>query len=484
MSQSDNNVQMKILLFGMIEMIIGFSGVILADFYSIFNLLTLLSGLAGLAALLFCVTQPAKIKLYDFLAMALILAYGSGTLNSLVTYTIDGMDLLKSSLVEEYWLSRSLGLVTAAAGFLHVIGRADSESYLFKNISFNETDKNRFFWFAFFIFVLTVIFIATGKLGFMGSVAIAKGYVNVSPSSAILLDLILPVGAVAFYIGLKEDTPKIKRLFIVVGLMLLFIQFGFSRRVFVFSALIYLTIFFLMSKPFRLLSLKNIVIFLIFGVVIQTVTTSYQILRISTYQNKNTEKSIFQMVPDAIKVYEDKDFYHVDENIHNNLRSRTFVLEYLAREDKALSTIEPIYGTNLLRALVVSVPRIFFPSKYTNELFLQEENFIGSHFKLPITDSANTVITGSLADFGEVGVFLLPLLLCFIYSRILSACRKYMNPISSVFIAIFFSYRLISVEADIGIFFSTLRALIIFWFILWLLFNVNKKTPPLKSASS
>lgn len=482
MSQSDNNLQRTILLFGMVEMIVGFSSVILADFFSIFNLLTFFSGLAGLAALLFCVTQPSKIKLYDILAMALILAYGTGTLNSLVSYTLDGFDLLKSSYVEEYWLSRTLGLVTAAAGSLHVLGRADSNGFLLKNISLNETDSNRFLWFAIFTFILTIIFVASGKLGFMGNVAIAKGYVNVSPSSVILLDLILPVGAVAFYMGLKEDKLKIKYLFIVVSVLLLLIQFGFSRRTFVFSALIYLMIFFFMAKPYRFLSLKNIVIFVLFGFVIQTVTTSYQILRISTYQNKNSQKTIFEMVPDAIKVYEDKDFYHVDENIHDNLRSRTFVLEYLALEDKALSTIEPTYGNNLLRALVISVPGVFYPSKYSNELFIQEESYIGSHFKLRISDNANTVLTGSLADFGEAGIFFLPLLICFIFSKILSVCRKNINPITSVLLGIFFSYRLLSVEADISVFFSTLRSMLIFLLILSLLFNFNKKNLPLKSS--
>ena len=98
-NQTDNDMQMKILLFGIFEMVIGFSGAILADFFSVFNLIAFFSGVAGLVALLFCVTQPSKIKVYDILAMAFVLAYGTGKLNSMVRYTLDGLDLLKISEV-------------------------------------------------------------------------------------------------------------------------------------------------------------------------------------------------------------------------------------------------------------------------------------------------------------------------------------------------------------------------------------------------
>ena len=40
-------MQMLNLLFGIAEMCIGFTGVILSDFISVFNLLALLSGTAG-----------------------------------------------------------------------------------------------------------------------------------------------------------------------------------------------------------------------------------------------------------------------------------------------------------------------------------------------------------------------------------------------------------------------------------------------------
>ncbi len=482
MNQFDNNMQKIILLFGMIEIIIGFSGVILADFFSIFNLLTILSGAAGLIALFFCILQPAKIKSYDLLAMAMVLAYGTGTLNSLVMYALDGMDLLKRSNVEEYWLTRTLGLATAAAGFLHVLGRADNNSYLFNDFSINESDKKRLLWFGIIILTLVLIYIATGKLGFMGDVGVAKGYVNVAPTSAILLDLILPVGAVLLLAGMKENDPKIKLIFTVLALSLVIVQFGFGRRVFVFSVLIYTMVFFFTAKSFRLVSLKNIIVFVLIGISIQVVTTSFSVLRISTYENKNQERTIFEMLPDAIKVYRDKDFYHVDEQIHNNLRSRTFVLEYLASIDKSLETIEPTYGNNLLRALVVSIPSVLYPSKFINGLFMTEEQYINPHFRLPMKDSSNSTLTGSLSDFGELGMFFIPFLFAFIYARVLSVSRKHISRISSIFLGLLFAYKLLSIEGDITVFFGTLRFSLIFMLILWFVFNFNKKTLPFKSA--
>jgi hypothetical protein len=471
-------MQMTILLFGILEIVIGFFGVILADFFSIFNLLTTLAGLAGLLSLFFILLHPSRIKIYDILGFSLVFGYGTGALYSLVSFELDGLDLLKNAMVEEYWLARTLGLVVAAAGFLHVLGRADSKGYLLENFSLNEATKIRSLWFAIITTTLLAIFIATGKIGFMGDVYITQGFVGISPSSSILLELSSPLGAVMFYIGMKDDRSKIKGLFIALAIVLLLLQFGFGRRIFVFLTLTYLMVFFFIKKPSHL-SLKHLAFFVLIGITIQIATTSFAALRISTYLNKGANKSIYEMVPDAIKIYQNKDYYQLDQKIHENLRSRAFILDYSASIDKALSTIQPIYGDNLLRALVVATPSFIYPSKYKNKLFmLTEEVLINPHFRLTSTDNANTLLTGALADFGELGIFIIPPLFCFILSSLLSASRKHTNPLTSLLISLYILYKLSSAESEIGVYISIIRFMIIFTVILWFILD-NKKTKSL-----
>ena len=477
-NQTDNDMQMKILLFGIFEMVIGFSGAILADFFSVFNLIAFFSGVAGLVALLFCVTQPSKIKVYDILAMALVLAYGTGTLNSLVRYTLDGLDLLKSSAVEEYWLTRSLSLATAAAGFLHVAGRVDKYGYLFEHINIIKVDKKKVLWLFIIISALALLFIASGKLGFMASVGIAKGYVNVSPSAAIIKDLMTPLGATALYIGMKEDSLNTKRLLIGIAMFLLFLQFGFGRRIFVFSSFIYLMTFFFTIKKRGVFSLKNIALFVLVGIVFQFATTTFSVMRISSLQYKNMPNppSIFEMVPEAINTYDNRDRINLAEQIHENLRSRSFILEYLSKLDKASSTIEPLFGDNLSRSFLLSLPGILYPSKYKHpELFKSEEGYLNPHFRLAVSDYSDTIFTAAIGDFGEVGLFMLPLVFSMFFSLILTVSKRISNPVGSMLISSFLAYRLLSVEEDVSSYFTNIRFVIILLFISWLFFEFNRQ---------
>ena len=66
---SDQRIKMQkaIFLFGLVEMCAGLLAAISADFVSVFNVLTFFAGICGIVAVLFCVTFPASVKLYDVL---------------------------------------------------------------------------------------------------------------------------------------------------------------------------------------------------------------------------------------------------------------------------------------------------------------------------------------------------------------------------------------------------------------------------------
>jgi hypothetical protein len=463
--------QMAILVFGIVEICIGLSCAIAADFISVFNLLAFLSGVAGLIALMFCVWQPASIKVYDILGMILMLAYGVGTLNTVVSYTIDNKDILMSSSVSEYWLTRTLGLATAAAGFLHILGRFDTKGYLFVPLVVNDRQVNRALWFVAVIAITSVFFVVTGKIGFAGNVAANEGYVGVSASSAIIYELLTPVGALAIYLGLTDQQRNRKIIFTLCGLILLLVQFGLGRRVFVFALLIFVMSAIFAKRPKKIISIKNIFLIVALVTLSQVATTAYFTLRVATYSLKSKTHSIVEMIPEAISVYKDRDRLYLAEQIHENLSSRTFVMEYLATLDESASEIEPAHGENLLRALIMATPPILYWGKYRNPLFGSEELVLNPHFKLPVWDASNSVLTASVGDFGEIGLFILPAVFCFIFSLIVRLSYVLINPVGSMLVCFLICKGLLSVEEDITSYFSTMRSAFIFMTISWFVFS-------------
>jgi hypothetical protein len=474
----ESNMQMAIFAFGVVEMCIGLSCAIAADLTSTFNLLVFFSGISGVLAVAFCVLNPINIKVYDVLGMALMLAYGTGTLNSFVTYTIDHKDFLLSSSVTEYWLTRTLGLVTAATGLLHVVGRFDSKGYLFPRLS-NSIDlqENRALLLVGVVAVIAIAFIATGKLGFMASLTAVEGYVGISSSASVILDLMSPAGALAMYLGRKEEQKKWRGiLFITLAIVLLLIQFGLGRRIFVFSLLIYVMAAIVAKRPKAIFSVRNILATVALAMLVQVATSAFYTLRIARYTFKDVHKtpSIVEMIPEAIRIYKDRERLFLAEQIHENVGSRTFVLEYLATLSERTSIIEPAYGENLLRAVVVSAPSALYWSKYKNPLFGSEEDLLNPHFRLPVWDAANSVLTASVGDFGEIGFFLLPVLLCFIFSRFLLLGYALTTPIAGMLISFFICKVLLSVEDDIVSYFTAARSVFILIGITWLAFKFKK----------
>ena len=472
--ESKSMIQMRILLFGMAEMCIGFAGVILSDFLPIFIILAVMSGVVGLLAFAFCITHPANIKVHDVLGMMLGIAYGTGTLNTLISYALDNRDLLSSSSVSAYWLSRTLGFSTAAAGFLHIIGRFDSDGYLFPKLYSIDLQAKRFLWFVGIVTMMIILLIATGRLGFMASLSVVTGSAEISPSAAIALDLMTPTGALALFFGLKDIQRNRNRniLFIILALLLLLVQFGLGRRIFVISTLIYIMTALLARRSRKLFSFRNIVILAVATLAMQIATTAFYTMRIASYSFNSmyVRPSISDLIPEAIGVYKNREKLHVAEQIRENVGSRTFVLEYLAILSERSSKIEPTYGLNLARAIIVTTPSILYPSKYRNPLFQAEEELLNVHFRLPVWDAANSVLTASVGDFGEIGLFILPAVMSFMFSSILRLTYSFVPPAAGMLVSFYICKTLLSVEEDISNYFSSLRSIVIILGISWLVF--------------
>jgi hypothetical protein len=473
----NNSMQMTILLFGFVEMIIGFSGALLADFFSIFGVLTILSGVAGLTALIFCCLHLNKIKFYDLMGMAIVLGYGTGTLNSYLSHTLDGLNLFNLATVEEYWLSLTLGLTTGCAGFLHVFGRFHNTSPLIQNFELSADHKNRALLLLFLIMGLVMLAIATGQISLMGDTRINKGYVNVSPTATLISILVLPAGVLALYLALKEESKLLKFTLIFMAALSLLVMLGGGRRAFLVSIVIYLMFFFFSNESKKLLSPKSLLILVFIVILIKFLTTAFFVMRMASFSVQHTlsKTTIVELIPKTIGLYKDYDRLNIDDKVTENFSSRTFILDYLASILKGSSKYEILYGEDFIRAVTISTPGLLYPSKYISKYFTEEEVMFYKQYKSSKKDSAGSILTAGTGDFGVYGLFFYPLILSFFYSVLLKKLNQLFSPVKCLLISVTFFFNFLFLEQDITGSLLAIRNTPIILFILWLAFDFNSK---------
>lgn len=462
--QNEKNHEMVFLYIGILLAIIGSLGILLADIPGAFNCITVTGGIIGLFNLGFCLLNPRRLKTYDLLGAILLFGYATGALNSLIRYAIEGNSLILHSSASEYWLSRTLSLVIAATGFLHLIGRIDSNGYIFPKIDITNLEQKKFFWGLGGATLVILFLIITGKLGFMGSILTEKGSVEISTIGSLALDLITPAGATSVFLSVKSKNKNYKIYFLTVAIILLTIQFGLGRRIFVFTALTYVMAALLAEKPKKLFTFKYFFAAACLLLMVQIATTAFYTLRIANHAFKYdaTPPSIVRLIPEAVDVYRNREKLFLDEKMKENISSRTFILEYLADLTSRTEVIDPMYGTNLLRAMIVTTPSFIYPGKYRNPLFATEEEIANPHFHMPVWDAANSILTASVIDLGQVGFFVLPGLFALIFSLALRTLKALLPPIAGVVLSFFVAKVMLSVETDITGYFSSLRTLFIF----------------------
>jgi hypothetical protein len=411
------------------------------------------------------------------MAMAIVLGYGGGALNTLISFTLDGRDILKLAFVEEYWLSFTLGNIIAIAGVLHVVGRFHNTSALLPNFDLCADKKNRALLLISVIFGATILLLFTGEIGFMRDTRFS-GFANISVKATLINILILPVGILVFYLGLKEQSKVLKYTLMLVAAILLIITVGFGRRIFIFSALIYLMVFFGKNDSNKLLTFKNLAILVFIIILSNVATTTFSLMRITKNSISNTStNSIIELVPKTIENYQESERLNLDETIHKNLSSRGFVLNYLALLVEASFKYEPLYGEGFKNALIVSTPGILYPSKYKN-IFVNEDKLFFNHFRISdVKDGASSILTAGIGDFGMYGLIAYPLILCIFFSTLLKALNRLLSPVKYLFISIISCYAFISLEQDIAGYLSTLRNFPLILFILWLFLDF-KRPPP------
>jgi len=119
--------------------------------------------------------------------------------------------------------------------------------------------------------------------------------------------------------------------------------------------------------------------------------------------------------------------------LSDNLRTRTFVVGYLALLGRGGITAKPMLGQDALFCVQLITPDIFYKLAGSDKTEIRrtgsEETLINERFGLPVYDDANSVLTAGFADFGLLGVALYPLLICAIPRILLWMCDAAFEPL-------------------------------------------------------
>ncbi len=464
---------------GCFELAFGLSAILLAAYMALFDQVVIFAGSAGLIALAYCVVRPRLITVYDLLGAALLFAYGTGALNSLISYSRDNQDLITASTVGQYWFTCTLGLTLAVCGTLHLAGRVDHGSRLFLN-SGSQTHTafpSRMLSFVIVSLLMVCWELATGRIGFMGSVRADTGGQSIAVIPSIVLMIITPVGAMAISEALKPKC-RYKWTLFVSGILLLLSQFGLGRRVFLFSTLTCVMCAVATKPPKKWLAIKPLILAAGLIALLQTATVAFYTMRIAYWSFRSSpiaRVQILSIIPQAYKDYTSDTRGEIKAQIAENLKSRTFVLEYLAQIAQGQEQHGPLYGEDLHRAIIYAIPSVLYREKYRDPLFEEEEGLINPKLGLPVWDAANSILTAGVADFGWVGIFLYPLTLCMVLSAVLQLTRRRLPSETCLLLSLSACQLLLSVESDISSYISFIRTLIVVGVISWIVFRNSVK---------
>ena len=152
----------------------------------------------GVAGLLYCVLLANSVTAWDVLAAALCLAYGVGSLNTVLGFAFAGVDALSRSLVPQYSFSRTMGALLILVGFLITIGRLDRNCVL-RDMKIPTSYNQSILTLLAVVILSALVLMATGRIGFQVSFNADGNAEGVSPLAVVVMQVIGPLAALAAY---------------------------------------------------------------------------------------------------------------------------------------------------------------------------------------------------------------------------------------------------------------------------------------------
>jgi hypothetical protein len=398
-----------------------------------------LGGVAGLYILADVVFRGAPLRLSLLLAMALLIAYNLGTLNSFLTLPRGGLTLAEYFARDPASLARASGASMGAAALLLALGQ------LYERPVFGEEFRINFDGRSVVLICLSTVLVVgaylTGQIGYMG-VQVDEGG-RISPLTALIMWWFAP--AFAYSVCATLNTVGSTRLLVgACSLIQLLALIPVGRRNFAYAVLLAMMATRL-GKFRSQLSLPKKLLAGVLGVaLIVTASVGFLYLRVASWSHKG-------FVPISTRIRMAMDLAHsrspaeILQLMQANSATRTFYIGYFSDLLEASQRSTPMLGADLAYNLQMLVPSAISANKFGISMY-GEEQMADMKWGFSYTDEANSLLTAGAADFSIIGVLLYPLVAVWLLRTMLEWMQFVMPTYGATIIALAFVYQMLLTE--------------------------------------
>ena len=360
-----------------------------------------------------------RVRLTWLMAAGLLLGYGGGTFNTMLSFGLTGYDPLAAIGHDRHWVAYAMMLVFLACAALLVVGHMEAPLFDEGKTLVLDWKMERFLWLA---AIAVAIGFLHGDLGFGGaSTEVGTGRLKALGG---ILSPVLSVIPPLVTIGILQSRGWRRARFSVLMALCFFglLPLGRGNMFYVLVVCAFAALRLSGWKPPRISGGKKILAMVSFLVLMVVTNFVVMALRMASYEiqrDKSSEMvsgSLSDMVPASIKIL-NTNSTGVSSELANNLRERTFVIGYLSLLAHGGNTPQPMWGSDAVFSVETVIPDLFYSifglNKDPVRNINSEEGLANEHFGLPVYDDANSILTAGIIDFGIAGVILYPIIICF-----------------------------------------------------------------------
>ena len=424
----------------------GLLQLVLSEVSWFFAVAVAVASTLGVVGIAVCSLRPRGITPADMLAAALSMGYGLGTANTLVRSWIDGIDPLAQAYASPRSLAETLGNVLLVVAALLVVGGLEKTRLM----AFSHVPPARhrpIAWLAGLFVLMAFVMLATGQIGYQMNLSIEGGGGRISPTAATVIGALTPMAALAAHCAFSAQR-RYRVAFVVIVCATLVVMVTQGRRLFLFSLLLCVMGYFSAGAKLPTLSLRSMIAVGAGVVAVQLAAKVFFAMRLASY-DYSTMPSLGELLSGAWEILVAGDKVGLQEQLSENLRDRTFVLEYLAELLDKVKTHSPMYGEVLLMGLAFVIPSVFWSGKDRFIALGAEESIVHPHLGMPDWDAANTILTSGVSDFGMWGLFAYPIACALLFSLVVRLATRMDAAVRGV-LGFSLAFSLLNVEATLS----------------------------------
>lgn len=389
-------------------------------------------------------------------AMALLLGYGGGALNTWATLPRGTLSVGYAMGWPEDQLARAIGAVLMSTALLYFLGEIFEKPVFGREFRFTVDARTRALV---CIGALAMVAgYATHAVGFQGPSAVG-GHLN--PFGAFLVWLYPSITAISVPAFLTAPRGRSK-LFCGIAMMVLLLMFSVAgRRNAVYTAVEILLVLGLSAYQWRGGLFRKLLMMLALAAVVVAASLTFMLLRIAGFSaNHPKQVTVAKRIEIAGNMVQKGGAYKLaTSTTTENVQTRTFILGFLASVIEGGMRRPTAHGIDVVMQAQMAIPSFIDPYKIYS---FSEEGLVDQLFGYGFGDQANSILTTGATDFGLAGMLIYPLLLVGLMRIIYDLVARCLRYVPLMFVALSFIFCFLQTEQSITSYLATLRVSLFF----------------------